>query len=221
MPNQNDGSRGRLLTAAERLFAERGIDAVSLREILRESGVKHATAIQYHFGGKDGLLSAVLEERYARVDTRRDAMLDQFEAEGGEDPRALAAILVRPLATELGDDRGRFFLQIYAQMVLRTKSPTSDDGSSIWRLRSLIQRLLPPDSPRLHPTFTALTFAMVELSRRASEPPHIDNRLFVSRLIDVVTAILRTTASAETQRLLGERDTTTGPKSGDEGRHAG
>jgi AcrR family transcriptional regulator len=219
MPNQNDGSRGRLLAAAERLFAERGIDAVSLREILRESGVKHATAIQYHFGGKDGLLSAVLEERYARVDTRRDAMLDQLEAETGDDPRALAATLVRPLATELGDDRGRFFLQIYSQMVLRTNAPTSDDGSSIWRLRSLIQRTMPPDSPRLHPTFTALSFAMVELARRASGPPHADDRLFVSRLIDVVAAILQTPVSGETERLLRERDTA-GPAPGTEADHA-
>jgi AcrR family transcriptional regulator len=209
MPTQ-DGSRGRLLTAAERLFAERGIDTVSLREIIRESGVKHATAIQYHFGGKDGLLSAVLEEHYARVDTRREAMLDQFVADGRNELRTLAGILVRPLATELGELRGRFFLQIYAQMVARTKTPTSDDGSSLWRLRSLIRPLMPSDSTRLHPMFTALTFAMVELARRASEPPHTDDRLFVSRLIDVVTAILETPVSEETQRLLVERDARAG-----------
>jgi AcrR family transcriptional regulator len=200
-----ESSRDRLIAAAERLFAERGIDSVSLREILRESGVKHATAIQYHFGGKDGVVAAVLEDHNARVDTRRGAMIDQLVAEDRQDLRSLAGALVRPLAAELGDERGRFFLQIYSQMVLRTDAPT-DDGTSMWRLHALIQPLMPADRTRLHPLFTALTFATVELARRAAEPPHADNRLFVSRLIDVVTAILETPVSDETERLLRERD---------------
>jgi len=200
-----ESSRERLIAAAERLFAERGIDSVSLREILRESGVKHSTAIQYHFGGKDGVVAAVLADHYARVDTRRGAMIDQLVAENRDDLRVVASALVRPLAAELGDERGRFFLQIYSQMVLRNNAP-SDDGSSVWRLHALIQPLMPAERARLHPLFTALTFATVELARRASEPPHADNRLFVSRLIDVVTAILETPVSAETERLLRERD---------------
>ena len=54
-------TRARLLSAAERLFAERGIDAVSLREITRESGARNAIAAQYHFADRAGLVQAILD----------------------------------------------------------------------------------------------------------------------------------------------------------------
>jgi len=43
------------MDAAERLFAERGIDAVSLRTINAEAGYSVA-ALHYHFGTRDGLV---------------------------------------------------------------------------------------------------------------------------------------------------------------------
>ena len=182
------------------------MDAVSLREIVREAGVKHATAVQYHFGDREGLLAAVLADDYMRVDTRRDAMLEQYQAEGTLGLRALAAILVRPLAQELRDPRGRMFLQIYAQLVLRSHETQTDTGTSIWRWRECVDPFLPPGTSYLHPRFTALTFAAVELARRAAEPPRTDDRLFVSRIIDVVAAILEAAVSAETRRLQLERE---------------
>ena len=53
-------TRARLLDAAERLFAERGIDAVSLREVTRESGARNAIALQYHFSDRAGVVLAIL-----------------------------------------------------------------------------------------------------------------------------------------------------------------
>jgi len=206
MPPRTENARSRLLEAAQRLFAEQGVDAVSLRGIIREAGVKHATAVQYHFGDREGLLAAVMEDDYLRVDTRRDAMLEQYQAEGTPGLRALAAILVRPLAQELRDPRGRLFLQIYAQMVLRSQQVHTDTGTSIWRWREYVDPFLPPGTSYLHPRFTALTFAAVELARRAAEPAHTDDRLFVSRIIDVVAAILEAPVSVETGRLQLERE---------------
>ena len=49
----------RLLDAAEALFAERGFEAVSLRDITLEAGANVA-AVNYHFGGKENLIGAVL-----------------------------------------------------------------------------------------------------------------------------------------------------------------
>src|SRR5438445_4339123 len=94
-------TRERLIAAAEELFAANGIQAVSLREIVRASGAKNATALQYHFGDRAGLVRAVLEKHHLEVDTRRHALLDAYESRGGDDLRALAEALVAPLAAKL------------------------------------------------------------------------------------------------------------------------
>lgn len=206
MADMPDGSRARLLTTAKRLFAERGLDGVSLREIVREAGIKHATAVQYHFGDREGLIKAILAPHEERVDTRRDAMLDEYEANGVADCRSVAAILVRPLARELEDADGTYFLRIYAQSLQRAHGMYTDTGTSIWRWRRQADQFLPPGVTDFHPRFSAITFTAVELARRASEdetPTH--HPLFISRVIDVVAAILQAPPSAETERLHAER----------------
>lgn len=51
-------SRERIRTTALRLFAARGAAATSLREVAREAGVAPGLVV-HHFGGKDGLRTAV------------------------------------------------------------------------------------------------------------------------------------------------------------------
>src|SRR3546814_20288324 len=59
-----------LISAAERLFAERGSEAVSLREINTAAGSTNASAIQYHFGGRRGLVKAVLAKHEVDIERR-------------------------------------------------------------------------------------------------------------------------------------------------------
>lgn len=202
-----EDTRTRLLTAAERLFAERGIDAVSLREITRESGSRNAIALQYHFEDRSGILQAIFDKHVPEVEARRHAMLDEYEARGEPDLRALASALVRPLAAKLVDrDGGREFLQIYAEIVDKPQQPAASDANSLGRWRALVQPHLDEEAARLHRRFTAILHTTVELGRRARAGPRRDDRLFTSYLIDVVTAILAAPVSAETRRLAEERD---------------
>ena len=71
---------GSLIAAAERLFAARGIDGVSLREINREAQQRNTTSLQYHFGDREGLLRAIMAKHGREIDARRNALLDQYEA---------------------------------------------------------------------------------------------------------------------------------------------
>jgi AcrR family transcriptional regulator len=205
-------TRARLVAAAEQLFAENGIDAVSLREINRAAGAKNAIAVQYHFQDRAGIVRAVLDKHGPDIEARRHAMLDQIEADGATDLRALAAALVRPAAAKLGDpDGGRHHLQIWAELVNRPRpraevSSEDDPAGSIHRWRMLVGPLLDPEAARLHRRFTAIRFSAAELGRRASSGPHTDDRLFVSHLIDLVTAVLAAPVSDETVRLADERD---------------
>ena len=206
----------RLISAAEQLFAARGIDAVSLREINRASGARNAIAVQYHFEDRAGVVRAVLEKHRPDIEARRHAMLDQYEADATPDLRRLAAALVRPLAAKLADlDGGPEYLQIHAELINRPRPPVdttavTDPGDSIQRWRWVVEPLLGEDAIRLHRRFTAMRLTATELGRRASTAPHTDDRLFVSHLIDLVTAVLAAPASDETVRLADDRDSARG-----------
>ena len=52
-------SKNKLLHTAFELFALRGLDGISTREIAQKAGC-NIQAISYYFGGKDGLYEAVL-----------------------------------------------------------------------------------------------------------------------------------------------------------------
>src|SRR5262245_54342483 len=54
-----DETRAALIEAAERLMAERGVYAVDLKEIMTVAGARNRSAVQYHFGGREGLVRAI------------------------------------------------------------------------------------------------------------------------------------------------------------------
>lgn len=68
-------TRERLLDAAERLFATRGFEATSLRDVTSQAKANIA-AVNYHFGSKDALVRAVFERRLGEVNRRRIELLD-------------------------------------------------------------------------------------------------------------------------------------------------
>jgi AcrR family transcriptional regulator len=65
-----------VLEAAERLFAERGFAAVSLREIAREAGVA-VSSVPYHYGDKLGLLRAIYDLHTRPINARRLELLGE------------------------------------------------------------------------------------------------------------------------------------------------
>jgi len=205
-------TRDRLIAAAEELFADNGIETVSLREIVRASGARNTTALQYHFGNRAGLVQAVLDKHHLDVDVRRHAMLDLYEAEGEANLWALARALVHPLAAKLSDpDGGTAYLQILAELMNRRQpaldpAAFDDPEDSMFRWRELVAPLLSDDALRLHRRFVVLRFAVVELARRADSAPHTDDRLFVSHLVDLVAALLSAEPSSQTLRLARARD---------------
>ncbi|BBX10721.1 helix-turn-helix domain-containing protein [Mycolicibacterium aichiense] len=197
-----------LVATAERLFAERGVDAVSLREIAREAGARNVMAVQYHFTDRAGVLAAIADKHLPVVDARRDALLDGIESEARPSMRAMASALVRPLAVKLGDpDGGSAFLRIHADLLNRPVPSFDLTGrsGSLQRWRALLEPMLDPVAVTLHPRFGALVYAAVELGRRAATAPHADDRLFISHLVDTVAAMLAAPLSDESRSLAKER----------------
>lgn len=132
-----DDTRIRILDAAERLFAERGIEAVSVRSILAAAGVNVALA-HYHFGSRNGLVAELLRSRISPLVEELLRGLDEVDARGSD--ATLEDVLrayFAPLARWMTDEPrfGRILAQLHA-------SP-SPDVQAMGReaLRGVVQRL--------------------------------------------------------------------------------
>lgn len=203
-------TRDRIVRAAERLFAERGIAGVSLREINREAEQHNTGAVQYHFGDRDGLLKALVDKHRHDSEPRRHALLDQYEDGADEgDLRALAAALVQPIAAKLNDaDGGRPYLRIAGEYYGRPVSfaemfPEHEPENSMTRWNRLLDEHEP--RVRLAQRAVAIRLTFAELARRAAEEPSDEDRLFVSHLVDTVAAVLAVRPSPQTTRLRTRR----------------
>jgi AcrR family transcriptional regulator len=97
----SDITRERILKAAERLFAERGYDATSIRAIVAKARVNQA-AINYHFDGKDGLYREVLRVAFRALTEQQLDHADEMKAMSRE--AALAEFVRRQLRPLLGRD---------------------------------------------------------------------------------------------------------------------
>lgn len=72
------GTRALILEKAEELFAAKGIEGTSIRDISAVAGVNLA-AINYHFGTKEGLVKALFLSRMEPMEQRRRQLLDEAE----------------------------------------------------------------------------------------------------------------------------------------------
>ena len=91
-----------ILDAAERLFAERGYDGASVRDIASTAGAQIAS-ISFHHGGKEALFGRVVERRASELSRLRLEALESLKAQG--DPLTLAGVLsafLRPYLDKAG-----------------------------------------------------------------------------------------------------------------------
>src|SRR3981081_1252135 len=89
----SDHTRSAILTAAERLYADRGFADVTLRDIVASAGVNLA-AVNYHFGSKDELIAELFVTRSLALNRERLSELRAAEERGGG--RAEITEVLRP-----------------------------------------------------------------------------------------------------------------------------
>lgn len=99
-PVRSDGreTKVRMKAVAQRLFAQHGIDGVTVADIVAAAGQRNKASLQYHFGSKDELIGELLVDGAQKVDAFRLALLDQMAEDGG--PRHVRDVLdafVRPV----------------------------------------------------------------------------------------------------------------------------
>jgi AcrR family transcriptional regulator len=116
-------TRELILVAAERLFAEHGVVAVSNRQISEAAGQGNNTAVGYHFGTKTDLVRAILRRHTEDIERIRTRMV--ADAAGATNLRDWVACLVRPTTEHLAALEGptwfaRFAAQVMTDPELRT-----------------------------------------------------------------------------------------------------
>jgi AcrR family transcriptional regulator len=137
-----DATRESILAAAERLFAERGVVAVSNRQVSEAAGQGNNAAVGYHFGTKADLVRAIVRKHTGPTERLRVRMLAEIgEAAGVRD---WVACLVRPAAAhlaELGSPTwyARFGAQVMTDPALR--SIMQDESFSAPSLREIVAGL--------------------------------------------------------------------------------
>lgn len=214
-------TRARIVAAAERLFAGRGIDSVSVSEVNRAAGQRNRSAVQYHFGSKEGLVHAILDKHTPGIDRHRHAMLDEIESSGRITLRALAEALVVPVAEKLDDpDGGVAFVRLNAQLIGHPGFPLLTLGAQrVNRGADRLQRLAGRAAPQLPralrvPRWLLVTGLMfhgiadyAHLAERGAGVLEIPPRgVFVSNLVDAVVALFEAQVSPQTlERLAAAR----------------
>ena len=113
--SSGESTRVMLMEVAERLFATKGIEAVTLREIQEAAGQSNTSVIRYHFGSRDGLIRSLIAYRQHSLGADRQEMLARMRDEGKDaDPRAVVWLLVRPLANSIS--AGEMFVPFLARL---------------------------------------------------------------------------------------------------------
>ncbi|MFC9994098.1 TetR family transcriptional regulator [Nocardia sp. NPDC127526] len=112
-------TRERLLAAAERLLLTRSYDEVSVRGVCTEAGANPA-AVHYHFGSKDALVGALLEDRLGPLWAERLAAVTTERA----GVPALVDAVIEPFVELAGDPIGRLHLRLLAGFVLGRHATT-------------------------------------------------------------------------------------------------
>ena len=145
-------SAEQIKAVALRLFAERGVDGVTVREIATASGQKNHGAVGYYFGSKEALVREIILEGAIAIDQRRNALLDELEAAGGPGTvRAVVNVLIFPAA----DPDDHYYLRFIVMLTMTHRELMMDALENRWnsgyqRCLDHLRRLMPSMPPVLH-----------------------------------------------------------------------
>ena len=210
-------TRQQLILAAEKLFAESGIDAVSLRQINVEAGQRNSSAAHYHFGSKDALILSIYQLRMEHVNERRLSTLEKLRIDGKENSvRDLVGAIVNPIVAEIdADESGHNYIRFLAQAIGHPqldliKLWRQEYSGGLHRTLELLDHALPDIPSPLFGQRFGLAFEQIvhsladreKLRHSTQNTFEIDTPLFVSNLIDCITGAMSAPVSGETKKEL-------------------
>lgn len=196
---RREATRIALIEAAESLFAEAGVEAVSTRQIGAAIGSLNTNVVAYHFGSKEALIEAVYRHRLPDIDRRRRELLDEAEAAGHAGDlyvlmRAFALPLFEQADAEGRHSFARFLGGVERAGLIATRGLVSADFPETDRLVTRMAALLPPEvapfvHDRLRIVVSLIQSSLQLIDRQARTRPAEAQRLFNDAVAMAAAAI--------------------------------
>ncbi len=185
-----------MIDAAERLAAERGLAALTVRAAQEAAGQRNKSAVAYHFGNRQGLVNALVTTRMAPTAQRRTAMLLEL----GDAPtgRELVEVLVLPLVESVLSRQpsywARFLVQAIGDPVTGLTALAAVEDRALQATQSrLATRLVDlPPAVRTLRVQSILGYACIVLAAYevGALPPEITGDVLAGELVAAGCAIL-------------------------------
>jgi AcrR family transcriptional regulator len=203
----------RLIEVAERLFAEDGLDGVSLRQIAAEAGSANNSAVRYHFGSKDALVTAIIEYRLPHLIQRRELLSAR------SDPDDLRSVLEAHLlpVVDMAESTDNHYLIFIEQLqrygrgedhpFLHVSPPLRDSHRTFIRTAGALLGHLPEElrTERIGAVSAVCLHASADRQRALRfGAPQRSYALHVNDLFDGLVGYLNAAASSATLRALNE-----------------
>jgi AcrR family transcriptional regulator len=200
-------TRETLLRTAQQMFARDGIYQVPLKRIVETAGQRNASALHYHFGGRDGLLVAITERHDGAIEHERAVMLAELTRTGKlDDLRSLVEALVIPFAHKLATPDGREYLRIVEQLVglfdlwnVEVAGGPTGAQTVLLHIQSGLRHLDPAVRHERVTILLALVSATLAMRARALDDgpqPALGHGAFVANLFDMAVGALSAPGTA-------------------------
>lgn len=205
-----DLTKERILDAAERLFAEHGVAATSLRTIMKAAGANMA-AIHYHFGSRTGLLEALMARRAEPVNRRRLEMLDDLERRHPDGPLPAGEVVrafVGPALDMLHEPDNGHVARVMGRIIMETSEPEAVGrvfGPTARRFVAAVRRAAPhldedEARARLHFVVGAMVFTLNVSTPMCHASTPTEAHAALERMVDFAAAGLTAPATARSRK---------------------
>jgi AcrR family transcriptional regulator len=192
----------RMIDAAERLAAQNGLAALTVQAVQEAAGQRNKSAVQYHFGGRQGLVDALLATRMASASARRTSMLLALGSAPGT--RALVEVLVVPLIESVLARNpsywARFLIQAIGDPKTGLAALASANNQALQTAQSRLEAHLAhlPPGVRTLRVQSIVGYACIVLAAHelGALPPDLTNGALVTEIVDACCGLIDAPSTA-------------------------
>ncbi len=209
--SRGDVTREAIMRAAEKLIASKGLENITIREIVDAAGQKNESALQYHFQNLTGLVQAIHAIRDAQIHAMRAIEIEKLSRKTAEPTlRDVCKLMIGPafLLAKSKPDFRQYVKAFGHEIALTDQSALKivrrRGGDTDHEINRLLRSVLPSldDAAferRLDGAVRFIASSMYHEARRPNAFKGNQAELFFSSLIDSLAGLLGAPESSETK----------------------